>query len=135
MIEVIGSGLTVREYEGLVLAWPQQHLTEELGRLRDEGREIRVEEIRLEVSNQKRMLAGLFRDEASPECLFGWHFPSNDVEEADPEARRSWETEQAEVWAGTIVLTNLEEQILAEDLGLSSACEPEGVTWVGECLP
>ena len=135
MIGIMGYGLTVREYEGLVLAWLQQHLAGELGRLRAEGRIITVEEIRLEVSGHERMLAIFFRDGARPECLFGWRFPSNDREEADPEARRSWGPEQARVWAGTIVLTNLEEEITSEGYGLPSECDPEGITWFGDYPP
>lgn len=117
------------------MAWLRQRLAEELGWLRDVGRAIRVEDVRLEVSEDERMLSVLFRDEARPGCLFGWRFPSNDRSETDPEARRSWGPEQAEAWAGTIVLTNLEEEILAEDLGLPSECDTEGVTWFGDYQP
>ena len=37
--------------------------------------------------------------------------------------------------AGTIVLTIQEGEILAEDLGLPSECDPEGVTWFGGYQP
>jgi hypothetical protein len=129
------SGLTVREYELLVVSWLRQHLVEELGWLRDQGWMIWVEDVRLDVSEHERTVTILFRDDARPRCLFGWRFSSNDERETDPDARRSWGPEQAEVWAGTIVLTNFEEQIVAEDLGLPSECDPEGITWVGRYQP
>ena len=125
----------MREYEGLVLDWLRRHLAEELLRLRIGGWGLRVEDVRLETSGHERMLAILLRDEARPECLFGWRFPSNDRSETDPEARRSWGPEQAEVWANAIVLTNLEEEIMAVGYGLPSECAPEGVTWFGDYLP
>jgi len=129
------SGLTVREYEGLVLGWLRQHLQERLSWLRSEGWMIWVEDVRLDVSEHERVMTILFRDGARPQCLFGWRFPSNDTEETDPEARGSWGPPQAEVWAGTIILTNFEEQIMAEGLGLPPECDPEGITWVGRYQP
>jgi hypothetical protein len=70
------AGLTVREYEALVLSWLRHHLTEEHKRLRGEGWMIQVEDVRLDVSERERMLVILFRDDARPQCLFGWRFPS-----------------------------------------------------------
>ena len=72
---------------------------------------------------------------------FGWRFPATeaDSDAIDPYTERpsSWEegrrgAEQAEIWAGTIVLTNFVEQIEAVDLGLPPECVPDGVTWVGD---
>jgi hypothetical protein len=100
------AGLTVREYEDLVLSWLRHHLTEEHKRLRSEGWMIQVEDVRLDVSERERMLVILFRDDARPQCLFGWRFPSNDTEETDPEVRSSRGPEQAEIWANTFDLTN-----------------------------
>ncbi len=127
----MGSRLTVREYEDLVVGALRRHLIEETRWLRSEGWLIRVEDVGLSTSERERMLVILFRDDARPGCLFGWRFPSNDEREADPEAKRSWGLPQAEVWAGTIVLTNFVEQIMAEGLGLPSECDPERTTWVG----
>jgi hypothetical protein len=130
----MGFGLTVRQYEGEVLGWLRKHLVETLSWLRREGWMIRVEGVRLDVSEDERMVVILFRDEARPQCLFGWRFPSNDEEETDPEVRRAWGPPQAEAWV-SIVLTNFEEQIMAEGHGLPSECDPESITWVGDYKP
>lgn len=128
------SGLTVREYEGLVADALRRYLKEDeqgtIGFFRHEGRMIRVEDVVLEASEHERMVVVYFRDETRPRCLFGWRFPSNDEDDTDPEARRSWGPPQAEVWA-SITLTNFEEQIMAAGLGLPAKCDPDGITWVG----
>jgi len=80
---------------------------------------IRVEDVRLDVSDHERMVVVLFRDNARPQCLFGCCFPSNDRLETDPEARRSWGLPQAVAWL-SIVLTNFEKQILAAGSRLSA---------------
>jgi hypothetical protein len=85
------------------------------------------------------MLEILFRDDARPECLFGWRYPAT---EADSDALEgvdhpdTWEkslrgAEQAEIWAVTFILTHFEEQIEAAGYGLPPECDPDGVTWVG----
>jgi hypothetical protein len=130
----MGFGLTVREYEEEVLGWLRQHVVETLSWLRREGWMIRVEDVRLDVSEHERMVLILFRDETRPQCLFGWRFPSNDREETDPEVRRSWGPPQAEAWV-SIVLTNFEEQIMAEGHGLPPECAPESIAWVGDYKP
>jgi hypothetical protein len=40
--------------------------------------------------------------------------------------------EQAEIWAGTFVLTHFQEQIEALDYGLPPERDPDGVTWIGD---
>jgi hypothetical protein len=135
MILSMRDEITVSEYEGLVLGVLRRELMEEPSWLRSEGYMIRVEDVRLDAAERERMAVVLFRDEARPRCLFGWRFPSNDESETDPDARRPWGLPQAEVWAGTIVLTNFEEQIVAGDLGLPSECDPGGITWVGAYKP
>lgn len=126
----------MREYEGLVLGVLRRQLIErnELSWLRLEGWMIRVEDVSLDVSEHQRMVLILFRDEARPQCLFGWRFPSNDEEEPDPQAQRSWGPPQADAWA-SIVLTNLEEEIMAAGYGLPTECVSESITWVGHYKP
>ena len=68
-VGVMESGLTVREYEGLVLDWLRQHLQERLSWLRSEGWMIWVEDVRLDVSEHERVMTILFRDGARPQCL------------------------------------------------------------------
>jgi hypothetical protein len=134
--------LSKGEYEALVVRTLRHYLIERDSGLRYDGK-IQVEDVRLDTSGPEHMLELLFRDDARPECLFGWRFPAT---EADSDALEgiehadAWEEglrghEQAEIWAGTFVLTNFEEQIEAVGHGLPPECDPDGVTWVGDYKP
>jgi hypothetical protein len=134
----MGTQLTKSQYEGTVLRTLRHHLMKPGWEISYDGK-IRVEAIELDTSGQASMLEILFRDDARPECLFGWRYPAT---EADSDALESvehpepWEkglrgTEQAEIWALTFVLTHFEEQIEAAGYGLPAECDSEGVTWVG----
>ena len=138
----MGSNLTKSAYEGVVLVTLRRYLIEQDPGLRHAGK-ITVEEVRLDTSGPAHMLEILFRDDARRRCLFGWRFPAT---EADADALERveypalWEegvrgSEQAEIWAGTFVRTNLEEEIEAAGHGLPSECDPESITWVGAYQP
>ena len=134
----MGARLTKSEYESLVVQTLHHYLIERDPGLVYDGK-IRVEDIRLDISGPEHMLEIFFRDDARPRCLFGWRFPATEsdsdalegVEHLDPWEKGLRGSEQAEVWAGTIVLTNFEEQIEAAGLGLPTDCDPDGITWVG----
>lgn len=137
----MGRRLTKTEYERRVVDTLRHYLVEEGQDVRHEGNRIAVEEVRLERSGVVPMVEIMFREESRPRCLFGWRFPATeaDSDSIDPYVERPapWEeglrgAEQAEIWAGTIALTNFVEQIEAVDLGLPPQCDPEGVTWVGD---
>jgi hypothetical protein len=138
----MGARLTKSDYEGWVSRTLHHYLIERDPGLRYEGK-IRVEDIRLDTSAPEHMLEILFRDDARPRCLFGWRFPATEADSEAPEGVEHpdpWEKglrgpEQAEVWAGTIILTNFEEHIEAAGLGLPSECESEGITWIGRYKP
>ena len=124
------------------MATLRRYLIEQDPGIRYDGK-ITVEEIRLDTSGPAHMLEIIFRDDARGRCLFGWRFPAteadaNALEGVEPSAR--WEegvrgSEQAEIWAGTFVRTNFEEEIEALGYGLPAECDPDGVTWFGEYLP
>jgi hypothetical protein len=133
--------LTRTEYERKVVDTLRHDLMESGRDIRHEGNRITVGEVRLERSGAVAMVAIMFREESRPGCMFGWRFPATeaDSDSIDPYTERpsSWEeglrgAEQAEIWGGTIVLTNFVEQIEAVDLGLPPECDPDGVTWVGD---
>ena len=134
--------LTKSAYEGVVLAALRRYLIEQDPGLRYEGK-ITVEGVRLDTSGPVHMLEILFRDDARPRCLFGWRFPATEVDTDALEGVEHpalWEEgvrgpEQAEIWAGTFVMTNFEEQIEAAGHGLPSECDPESITWIGAYLP
>ena len=138
----MGPRLTKSAYEAEVLAALRRYLIEQDPGLRYDGK-ITVEEVRLDTDLPVHMLEILLRDAARPRCLFGWRFPAT---EADVDALEGvehpalWEEgvrgpEQAEIWAGTFVRTNFEEEIEAAGHGLPSECDPESITWIGVYLP
>ncbi len=135
----MGARLTKSEYENLVVQRLHHYLIERDRGLFYDGK-IRVEDIRLDASGPQHMLEIFFRDDARPRCLFGWRFPATEldtdvlegVEHPDPWEKGLRGSEQSEIWAGTFVLTNFEEQIEAAGLGLPTDCDPDGITWVGD---
>ena len=73
----MGPRLTKSEYEGVVLATLREYLIEQDPGLRYDGK-FTVEGIRLVTSGPAHMLEILFRDDARPRCLFGWHLPATE---------------------------------------------------------
>ena len=120
------------EYERRVLAALRKELLEGSPLIEQEGR-IRMEGVRLDTSGWPHQVHLLFREAARPACLFGFRAPAVEDEESlvepivlDPE-EGGWGPEG---YAGTIIVTHFEEQVLAVNLGLPPGCAPEGVTWV-----
>lgn len=139
----MGVRLTKSEYEDLVVRTLRHYLIERDPVLHYGGK-VRVQDVRLDTSGPEHMLEILFRDDARPRCLFGWRFPATEadsdaleegIEHPDPWEKGLRGPEQAEIWAGTFVFTNFEEQIEAAGHGLPPECDPDGVTWVGEYRP
>jgi len=123
--------LTVGEYESVMIQTLRFYLTARGWEIYSVGK-IQVEEIRLNASEPNHMLEILFRDDARPECLFGWRYPATDSEAPDdPEAITSSGPAQAEFAAEAFVITSFVEQIEALGYGLPAECDPGGLTWIG----
>jgi hypothetical protein len=96
---------------------------EKLETLRDCGDEplerLRVESVEVgENADAGVHLAVLFRDTCRPDCLFGWTF--------------AWLEEPREEeldFAASLLVTNLEEDVIAPNYGLPESCVEGGVTW------
>jgi hypothetical protein len=88
----MGDRLTKSEYERVVIDALRHYLIERDSERRYEGK-IRVEDIRLDTSVPEHMVEILFRDDARPECLFGWRYPAT---EADSDALEG--IEHADAW-------------------------------------
>lgn len=121
------------EYERRVLATLRKELLEGSSLVEREGR-IRMEDVRLETSGSPHQVHLLFREVARPACLFGFRASAVEYEEesaADPIVLDPEEGYWGpEAWAGTIVVTHFEEQVLAVNLGLPPECDPGTTTWV-----
>jgi hypothetical protein len=135
--------LAKEEYEGLVVQTLRRSLIEQDPGLRYGDRKITIEDVRLDTSGATHMLEILLRDEARPGCLFGWRFPATEADSdelqgvGDPDR---WKEglrgpEQAEIWAGTFVVTNFVEEIEALGYGLPAECDPHAITWFGDDKP
>ena len=135
----MGSRLTKSEYERVVVDTLRYYLIERGWEIRYEGK-FGVEEVGLDASGAVHMVEMLFRDDARPECLFGWRYAATEADAdamEDIEHPTPWEeglrgAEQAEIWAGTFVLTHFQEQIEALGYGLPPERDPDGVTWIGD---
>jgi hypothetical protein len=90
----MGARLTKSEYEGLVVRTLRHYLIERDPGLQYDGK-IQVEDVRLDTSRPEHMLEILFRDDARPQCLFGWRFPATEADsdalEEDIEHPDPWE--------------------------------------------
>ncbi len=100
----------------------------------EEGGRIKIEDVRLDTSGPLHQVHVLFREVVRPECLFGYWAEAVEWEEQSSEdpivldpVEGYWGPED---WAGTILVTNFEEQVEALGLGLPPRCDPEGITWV-----
>ena len=120
------------EYEQRVLRKLRQELMEGEPFVEEGGR-IKIEDVRLDTSGPLHKVHILFREVARPECLFGywfeaveWEKESEDPVVLDPQ-EGCWGPES---WAGTMIVTNFEEQIDAAGFGIPSDCDPEIITWV-----
>ena len=121
------------EYERRVFATLRKELLESSPLIEIEGR-FRMEDVRLETSGSPHQVHLLFREVARPACLFGFRASAVEDEEessADPIVLYPEEGYWGpEGWAGIIVVTHFEEQVLAVNLGLPPECDPECVIWV-----
>ncbi len=127
--------LTLGEYEEVMVRTLRYYLIKRGWEIHSVGK-IQVEEIHLNASEPHHMLEIFFRDDARPECLFGWRYPATDSEAPDDlQAMTSWGPEQAEFAAEVFVITSFVEQIEAVDMGLPTECGPEAITWVGKYRP
>lgn len=89
--------------------------------------------MRLDTSGPLHQVHVLFREVVRPECLFGYWFEAVEWEKEseDPVVLNTQEGDWGpEYWAGTMVVTNFEEQVDALGFGLPPRCNPEGITWI-----
>lgn len=119
------------EYESVVVDTLRRHLIDRDFGIRYDGK-IVVEEVRVDTSRSEHTLEVLFRDDAHPECLFGWRFPATSADALGaPGTDVRWGREQAVAHAEAMALSHFVEQIEAEGYGLPADCDTAGVTWIG----
>ena len=116
-------------YEERVWIWLQQQLLGQHPDIWSRGKQITIEEVRLEQrQSEEQSIVILFRVAERPQCLFG--FRSDPSPPQVLQADGSQLPDQDPEGNAQVIYVNLKESVEAADMGLPKKCIEDDITWI-----